>query len=399
MVAAVVLGALLAIAGYSIVTHNGSSSPAQGTRTLPRVPATSPSSTPSTTPQSPSSGSIPGGALPTPTAPNGNGSSRGNGSSSGNSNGRANSTQSVGVVDINTRLAYQQAEAAGTGIVVTSSGEVMTNNHVIDGATSISVTVVSTGKTYSATVVGTDPTDDVALLQLKDASGLQTANLGTSSGVKVGDSVTAVGNAGGTGGTPSASPGTVTALNQSITATDMDGSNAERLTNLIQIDASLQPGDSGGPLYNASGQVVGMNAAASGGRRRFQTSGTQGYAIPIDKALGIVKQIESGKASDTITIGTPGFLGVEVTGNDQNGSPSAAGAVVSQVLSGTPAQQIGLQAGDIITAVGGQQVVSADDLGTLLHVHHAGDKVQITWTGGDGSTHTGTATLAAGPAD
>ena len=142
-----------------------------------------------------------------------------------------------------------------------------------------------------------------------------------------------------------------------------------------------------------------MNTAGRRTARSRRAGGTQNYAIPINNALGVAKQIESGVATDTITIGTPGFLGVEVTPNDQNGTSNAAGAVVSQVLSGTPAQQIGLQAGDIITAVGGQQVTSADDLGTLLHAHHAGDKVQITWTGGDGSTHSGTATLATGPAD
>ena len=114
----------------------------------------------------------------------------------------ATSAQSVGVVDIDTVLKYQGAQAAGTGIVLTSSGVILTNNHVIDGATSISVTVVSTGATYTATVVGDDPTQDVAVLQLQNASGLKTAKLGDSNGVSVGEAVTGVGNAGGVGARP-----------------------------------------------------------------------------------------------------------------------------------------------------------------------------------------------------
>ena len=203
MLAAVVLGALLAVAGYAIVTHN-ESTPAQDTRTPPRIPATAPSTSPSTTPQSPSNGSQPGnqpggGVFPTPTSPNGNGSSN------GSTNGQANSTQSVGVVDINTRLAYQQAEAAGTGIIVTSSGEVMTNNHVIDGATSISVTVVSDrrnvqGRRWSART--RPPTWRCCNSRTPRASRSPSWGLLE---VKIGDAVTAVGNAGGVGGTPSLS--------------------------------------------------------------------------------------------------------------------------------------------------------------------------------------------------
>ena len=186
------------------------------------------------------------------------------GSGSSGSTGTATAAQSVGIVDINTTIEYGQGKAAGTGLVLTSDGEVLTNNHVVQDSTAISVTVVSTGKTYTAKVVGTDPTDDVAVIQLQDASGLTTAKLGNSSSVKVGSSVTAVGNAGGVGGTPSAATGTVTALNQSITASDGDGSNAERLSGMIQVDADIQAGDSGGALYdNSSGSIVGINTAAS----------------------------------------------------------------------------------------------------------------------------------------
>jgi hypothetical protein len=233
----------------------------------------------------------------------GNGGGSGNGS--GGSTGTASAEQQVGVIDINTVLGYQSARAAGTGMVLTSNGEILTNNHVVRGATSITVTVVSTGKTYKASVVGTDPSEDVAVLQLTDASGLQTAHISSSS-VSVGDSVTAVGNAGGTGGTPSAAPGQVTALDQTITATDDNGSNAEQLHGLIETDANVQAGDSGGPLYNDNNQVVGMDTAA-GSSGPFQTAATQAYAIPIGTALKIADQIESGQASSTIHIGNPAF--------------------------------------------------------------------------------------------
>ena len=163
----------------------------------------------------------------------GSGSNPFGGSSSGGSGTTATAAQQVGIVDVNTVLKYQGAQAAGTGMILSSDGEVLTNNHVVDGATSISVTVVSTGKTYTATVVGTDPTDDVAVIQLQHASGLQTAKLGDSSKVSVGDAVTGVGNAGGTGKLTQAS-GTVEGLNQSLTATDDNGQNAEQLTGMIE---------------------------------------------------------------------------------------------------------------------------------------------------------------------
>jgi S1-C subfamily serine protease len=185
----------------------------------------------------------------------------------------------------------------GTGVVITSSGEVLTNNHVIAGATSISVTDLGNGRTYSATVVGTDVAHDIAVLQLQGASGLKTITVGDSSKVAVGDNVTALGNAQGTGGPSSISTGQVTALNQSITATDETGTNPEQLTGLIQISAPLQPGDSGGPLVNSKGQIVGIDTAASVSFRfrRAQTTSNEAYAVPINEAIAIAQQIVSGK--------------------------------------------------------------------------------------------------------
>jgi S1-C subfamily serine protease len=298
----------------------------------------------------------------------------------------------VGLVNINTVLGYENAEAAGTGIVLRANGEVLTNNHVVDGATGIQVTVVATGKTYTATVVGTDPSDDIAVLQLDGASGLAVAPLGDSSTVQIGDPVIGVGNAGGTG-RPTASAGAVLDLGQTITATDQNGGNPETLHNLIEISAQLQPGQSGGPLYGGAGKVVGIDSAGSStGRFRMQASAGAGYAIPINDALSIATQIESHKASDKITIGTPPMLGVSA------GDASGGGAVVSAVTDKTPAASIGLQAGDVIVDIDHTAVASVHDLTTALHAHKAGDKVSITWTRA-GTSKSATAKLIAGPAD
>ena len=308
-----------------------------------------------------------------------------------------------GVVDITTRLGYQNAAAAGTGMVLTSNGEVLTNNHVVDGATTITVQVPSTGQSYKAKVVGTDPTDDVAVLQLSGASGLKTIPIGDATKVATGDAVVAIGNAGGVGGAPSVVTGTIQAVNQSITASDENGANAEQLSGLIETNAPLQPGDSGGPLANSAGEVVGMDTAASSGTR-FEASSNVGFAIPIGTALSIARQIESGKAGGNIEIGSPGFFGVEVQDASQaggfgGGATTAAGALVAGVVSGSPAASAGLTAGDVITAIDGKQVASATGLTSVMHTHHPGDSVKITWTTASGQSHTATATLTTGPAD
>jgi S1-C subfamily serine protease len=293
-----------------------------------------------------------------------------------------------GLVDIVSTLGDQSAEAAGTGMVVTSSGEVLTNNHVIDGATSIKATDIGNGRTYTAKVVGYDKSDDVAVIQLQGASGLTTVSFGDSSQVAVGQSVVALGNAGGQGGTPSVATGTVTALNQSITASDEGSGSSENLTGMIESNANIQPGDSGGSLVNSAGQVIAIDTAASGGsgssssgsgqdpfgssgqdpfgssgqdpfgssgQDPFGSSGqdpfggssqspseqspssqspsssgqsqTQAFSIPINKALAIAGQIEAGNASSTVHIGATGFLGVELgtSGSSSSGGFSSGG--------------------------------------------------------------------------
>ena len=296
----------------------------------------------------------------------------------------ASTAQQVGIVEINTVLQYQNAEAAGTGMVLTSDGEVLTNNHVVDGATSVRVTISSTGATYTATVAGTDPTADVAVLQLSDASGLQTAKLSTAAAT-VGESVTGVGNAGGTG-TLTAATGTVTALDQSITASGETGGDAEQLSGLIEIDAAIQAGDSGGPLYGDDATIIGMDTAASSG------GPADAYAIPIATAKAIAGQIESGVDNATIHQGNPAFLGVSM-------SDGTAGATVAGALSGGAAEGAGITAGDVITSVDGTAVSSADDLSSLLAGYSPGDRVTVTWTTAAGASESAPVTLGTGPAD
>jgi S1-C subfamily serine protease len=372
-----------------------------------------------------------------------------------------------GLVDIVSTLGYQNAEAAGTGQVVTSSGEVLTNNHVIDGATSVKATDIGNGRTYTAKVVGYDKTEDVAVLQLEGASGLATVSFGNSSGVAADQTVVALGNAGGKGGTPSAAAGTVTALDQSITASDESSGSSENLSGMIETNADIQPGDSGGPLVNAAGQVIGMDTAAATssdvsspygqspygqspygqspygqspygqspygqspyGQSRYgqspygespdgqsPSSGqsqTEGFAIPINKALSIASQIEAGTSSSTVHIGATGFLGVDVASPDASslgasslgggavwgGEQNGTGVTVEGTLSGSPAAQAGLSAGDVIDSVGGHPVSSSAGVQSVIEQHHPGDKVSVVWTDQSGQIHTSTVTLANGPAD
>ena len=296
-----------------------------------------------------------------------------------------------GIVDVNTQLGYEDGEAAGTGMVLTSSGIVLTNNHVVAESTQVSVTDVGNGKTYSATVVGEDPSDDVAVIKLTGASGLKTVPLGDSSTVAEGDPVTAIGNAGGVGGTPSVSSGNVVALDQSITASDQSDDASEQLNGLIQTDASLQPGDSGGPLVNANGKVVGMDTAASTGFQ-FQQGSSQGFSIPINTALGVAHQIMAGHATAKIHVGASALLGVVV-----QDTTSSSGARVVQVEPGTPADGAGITQGDLITSLGGHTVTSASGLTALMQQHHPGDQVQVGWVDSVGQQHAATVQLASGP--
>jgi S1-C subfamily serine protease len=299
------------------------------------------------------------------------------------------------IVDIETSLGGGAA-AAGTGIVLTSSGVVLTNNHVVEGGQAISVRVTATGATYPANPIGEDTSHDVAVLQLVGASGLATAPIGDSSRVHVGDSVTAFGNAQGRGGTPAEATGAVTALDQQITASDDSGGQPESLDGMIQTNAPIQPGDSGGPLVNGSGQVIGMDTAASGGRTGPQSGPVQAFAIPIDIALNYAHQLEANPHQPT----SGALLGVCVADNaSPPGAVLIAGSTcgASGVQARSPAATTGLAVGDVITSVGGITVTSKSSLQVALQGDQPGQSVVVVWLDPSGQDHQATVTLAAAP--
>ncbi|MGH9030110.1 MAG: S1C family serine protease [Acidimicrobiales bacterium] len=370
----------------------------------------------------PSLGSPFGGGGSTGTTTPGSGSGSGSNSSAagGPSNAAAIAKEvDPGLVDVNIVVDYNVAEGAGTGMVLTPNGEVLTNNHVIEGATTISVTDVGNGKTYTATVVGYDRSHDVAVLQLNGASGLQTVSLGNSSNISNGDAVVAIGNANGTGGTPSYAGGSITATKQSITATDELSSSSEQLSGLLETNADIISGDSGGPLVNTSGQVIGMDTASSeaGGGFQFQSPSNEGFAIPVNQAVTTAKSAEAGVATTTVHIGQTAFLGVQVApgsscpssggfggfggfGGSGNGgsSGSASGALICGAVTGSPAAQAGISNGDVITSVDGHAVTSAN---TLTDVMVADEKpnttVKVLYTDSSGNSQSASVKLSAGP--
>lgn len=316
----------------------------------------------------------------------------GGGSSSSASSVSASITSKVdpALVDINTDLGLEGGRAAGTGMVLTATGEVITNNHVITGATTIKATDIGNGTTYAAHVVGFDYGHDIAVLQLEGATGLKAVSLGDSGSLKVGENIATIGNAGGAGGTPTAAAGQISALEQSITAGDELDGGQERLTGLIQLQGELQPGDSGGPLVNDNGEVVGMDTAASA-TFQFESSADEGFAIPIDEVEEIAKQIREGEGSRTIHIGATGLLGVLLQ------SASGEGALVENVISDTPAASSGLSAGDTITAFDGISLSAPNALTEMMLQKHPGNTVTIAWQTPTGVQQTATLTLASGP--
>jgi S1-C subfamily serine protease len=372
----------------------------------------------------------------------------GNGNGGGNPPGLSSSTEQAiinkvqpEIVDITSELGYSGGQAEATGMVISADGEILTNNHVISGSTKLRATIVGTDRTYTATVVGYDATDDVAVIKLQNASGLKTIPLGNSDSVKMGNPVVAMGNADGQGG---ARPvvGTITGVNQTITASDEGSATGkETLHGMLQTDARIVPGDSGGPLVNAQGQVIGMDTAAATGT--FGGQSDVGFAIPINRALDIAHQIQSGKATGNIKIGLTGFLGVLVPGqnaaaatnphrqrelqlqqnngqggfgqfggrqnlqgclaNNQNmGVPSKiapvnSGTLIDGVLCRTGAADAGLASGDVIISVNGHPITSPSELTALTEQSRPGQKVSVTWVNPSGQKHTGTVVLGAHP--
>ena len=334
-----------------------------------------------------------------------------------------------GLVLINTTLQYNSEAAAGTGMVINADGLVLTNNHVIEGSTKITATVISTGKTYQARVVGYDDTGDVALIQLQNASGLTTVPIGNSSSVKAGNAVVALGNAEGQGKV-TATAGHVTALNTTISASDEAGSTStETLHGMIQTNADIVPGDSGGPLASSAG-VIGMDTA--GNDAGDQQGPATGFAIPINTALSVARQIAAGHASSAITIGYPPFVGVFIGSGSssnpqtqaqqqQNGAfsgsgstpgcyssntdltvpssiaPVSSGTLIDGTICGSPAAAAGMTGGAVITAVNGQAVGSPDDFASTMTRFRPGDTISVTWVSPSGQRTTSNLHLTAGP--
>jgi S1-C subfamily serine protease len=316
---------------------------------------------------------------------------------------------------------------------------VLPNNHVTDPATSVRASLVGDpGRSFQARIIGYDSTDDVALLQLEGASGLHAVSFGNSSQVRLGTPVLALGNADGQGGATPAR-GIINALNRSIQASDQGSNSTEDLNHMLQTDARIEQGDSGGALADGAGQVIGMITAANTSGQIGQSGGTLGFAIPINSALDIARQIAGGHASSTIYIGLPGFLGVEVAqsnspnphqqaadeqqsggGNGgsfpggQNGqgcqaagqgssvpariAPTSTGALILGILCGTAAQSQGLAAGDVITSVDGQPVTTPGSLTGITARYHPGEVVSVGWESITGTKHTTPIRLGSGPA-
>jgi len=373
------------------------------------IPSTSPSTGSSGSGSSGSSGSNGSGSNDSGSNGSGGGTYGGGSSGSGGSGGygfgpwsQTSSSQVSGtpvsswpgVVMVDTVLT--NGEGAGTGIVLTSGGIVLTNYHVVEGSTSIRVK--ANGKTYTAKVLGSDETHDVAVIKLQGASGLKTASLDTSKAI-LGEKVTAVGQGGGLG-TLYKTSGTVTATNQRITASDDgSGSNAETLKGLLQTNAQIVPGYSGGPLVDSSGEVIGMDTAASSG------TPVTGYAIPISSAVKIANQIEAGTKTSTVHIGARAALGVEISTQSStgygygygSGSTQTSGAAVVATTSGGAAAAAGITAGSTITGIDGTKVTGASTLTNVLETKYPGDKVSVTWVDAQGQSHTATVTLGTSP--
>lgn len=323
------------------------------------------------------------------------GSAQGSGTASTSTKSNATAAQTKGVVLIDTTMTNGQA--AGSGMVIGSDGLVLTNYHVVQGSTSVKVTVVASDKNYTAKVVGHDATNDVALLQLEGASGLDTVSFDNDP-VTQGENVVAVGNAEGQGYL-SAAAGQITDTSATVTVSNDSATGTETLKDVYETNAQAQPGDSGGPLFDTQNEVTGMTTAGqqtfAGPGSRSGRSGTgtattvASYAIPIAKALAIVKTIEGGTSSGTVVVGANPYLGITVS--------SRGGAVVQTVGSDTPAAKAGLTAGSEITALGGKSVTSQAAVASALAGHNPGETISMSWTDAQGADHTADVTLGSSP--
>ena len=261
----------------------------------------------------------------------------------------------------------QVESGAGSGVIISSDGYILTCAHVVDGASTITVTIGD--KDYTATLVGEDTTSDIAVIKI-DADGLTPATVGYSESLKVGQSVMAVGNPlGELGGTVTG--GMISALNRSVT---IQGSSSVNTMSLIQMDASVSPGNSGGGLFNMNGELVGIVNAKSSS----SDAEGLGFAIPINDAIKVAQELlENGYVTGRPYLGIT-YLAVTDAQTASQLGVNAYGVYVVEVVKGGPAEKAGLQAGDRIVSVDGTEIASKDDLGTLMQKHAAGDTLSIT---------------------
>lgn len=311
----------------------------------------------------------------------------------------ATEAQQRGVVMIDS--VTTNGEGAGSGMVLRSDGTVLTNYHVVEGSTQIRVTVPG-GQKYTAEVVGHDESHDIAVLKLKGASNLATVRLDTD-GVKVSEKVLAVGQGGGEGVLYAAS-GLVTATDRSITASDSTAlDSSEELTGLIQTSAPIVGGYSGGPLFDADGEVIGIDTAAASSNSltaygNGSSRSAEGYAIPITQAKSLADTILAGTKTSTNHIGHRAALGIAVvpSGSSRRGMTpygGSSGVTVQNVQSGSATASTGLAAGDVITALDGTTISDTGDLADVMDGHYPGDSMKVTWTDTSGVTRTATVTL------
>jgi S1-C subfamily serine protease len=334
------------------------------------------------------------------------------------------------VVDVTAVLRYDDETASGTGFVIDASAAfVLTNNHVIRDATSVTVTIPGTGHSFPARIVGADVPADVAVLQIGPGPGLTSAPLGDSADVSVGTAVIAIGNQAGADASPVLAPGVISGTGRTIDAADGSSGFSEILRGMLATTARIEPGDSGGPLADSAGVVIGMDTAAG-------TDGAApGYAIPINAALAAARQIAAGQPGPGIVLGIGGFLGA-IVGSTTAPSPQAqaaqqkslqpasagsparpgclpteaappvpavvapapAGALVDAVLCGSPAAMAGIVAGDVITSADGRSVSSPDALTAIVSGCDPDSMIPVTWMSTAGAMRTAQVRLGSAPA-
>jgi S1-C subfamily serine protease len=332
------------------------------------------------------------------------------------------------VVDVTATLTYDDETASGTGFVIDAKRAfIITNNHVIRDATEVSVTIPATGQSYPARIVGADLSADIAVLEIKPEPGLAGAPIGDSAALDAGDSVISFGNQAGAGGSPAVATGLISGTGRTIQAADGASGFSETLHDMLATTAKIEPGDSGGPLADSAGTVIGVDTAAG-------TGGTStGYAIPINAAMAAERQITEGRPGPGISFGVNGFLGV-VVGSGKASSPAVqraqehrrgtgaadspggcvstqsevlpptaiapvrAGALVMGVLCGTAAASAGISSGDVITEAAGQRIGSPNELTAIVNGSRPGSVVSVTWVSRSGTLRTSQVRLSEAPA-